>query len=227
MVNRKHKILFSFAYFVICSIFAKDLKRLKLAEKVKDQIIWDEFLNGSQAALEFIYEDNYSALYYYGNKFTKDNDLIKDLIHELFIELIDSGRKLSKTNNIRFYLLKALRNKLLKQLSKKSIFTDSSPESSSFNIIESVENKLINEEISEESRNSILGAIKKISVKQQEIIYLRFYNDLSYQEIAVLFNVEIQTVRNLISRAIKSLKNEFVATGINKQLILFVLGLSI
>ncbi|MFA5329813.1 MAG: sigma-70 family RNA polymerase sigma factor [Prolixibacteraceae bacterium] len=198
-----------------------------MAEKVKDQIIWDEFLNGSQAALEFIYEDNYSALYYYGNKFTKDNDLIKDLIHELFIELIDSGRKLSKTNNIRFYLLKALRNKLLKQLSKKSIFTDSSPESSSFNIIESVENKLINEEISEESRNSILGAIKKISVKQQEIIYLRFYNDLSYQEIAVLFNVEIQTVRNLISRAIKSLKNEFVATGINKQLILFVLGLSI
>ena len=76
-----------------------------MLENRKDQIIWDEFRRGNKAALEIIYEDNYSSMYYYGLKFSKDIDLIKDLIQELFIELIDSGIKISSTDNIGFICL--------------------------------------------------------------------------------------------------------------------------
>ena len=198
-----------------------------MSESLKDRIIWDEFRKGNKEALETIYEDNYSSLYHYGMKFSRDNDLIKDLIHELFIELINSGSRLSNTDNIRFYLLKALRNKLLKQLSDDTKFTNKFEEAAGFNLIDSIESQLIKEEVKEQLQNQIITAIKKLSVKQQEIIYLRFYNDISYQEIAVLFDVNIQTVRNLMNRAINSLKEDLRNNNLSKHLILFVLNLSI
>ena len=198
-----------------------------MSENLKNQIIWNEFRNGNIDALEIIYEDNYATLYHYGMKFSRDNDLIKDLIHELFIELIDSGSRLSKTDNIRFYLLKALRNKLLKHLSESSKFSSKLEESTEFNLIDSIESQLIKKEVEEQLENQVITAIKKLSIKQQEIIYLRFYNDISYPEIAVLFDVNIQTVRNLMNRAINSLKEDLRSNNLSKHLILFVLNLSI
>lgn len=198
-----------------------------MSEKLKNQIVWDEFRKGSKMALETIYEDNYASLYHYGQKFTQDNDLIKDLIHELFIELIDSGLSLSRTDNIRYYLLKSLRNKLLRQLSEKLKFTNKLTGSADFNLVDSIESQLIKNEVEEQLRNQVTTAIKKLSVKQQEIIYLRFYSDISYQEIATLFDVNIQTVRNLMSRAINSLKEDLQNNNLSKHLILFVLNCSI
>lgn len=198
-----------------------------MSESLRNQIIWDEFRKGSKEALETIYEDNYASLYHYGLKFSKDDDLVKDLIHELFIELIDSGSRLSQTDNIRFYLLKAFRNKLLRQLSENSKVSNKLKESSEFNLIDSIESQLIKKEVEEQLQNQIITAIKKLSVKQQEIIYLRFYNDISYQEIAALFGVNIQTVRNLMNRAINSLKEDLQNNNLSKHLILFVLSLSV
>jgi len=198
-----------------------------VSESIKNRIIWNEFRKGNKEALETIYEDNYTSLYYYGMKFSSDNGLIKDLIHELFIELINSGPKLSNTDNIRFYLLKALRNKLLKQLSENSKFTNKFEEADGFNLIDSIESQLIKKEIEEQLKNQIITSINKLSIKQQEIIYLRFYNDISYQEIASLFDVNIQTVRNLMNRAINSLKEDLQNNKLSKHLILFVLNLSI
>lgn len=199
----------------------------EVSEKLKNQIVWDEFRKGSKMALETIYEDNYASLFHYGQKFTKENDSIKDLIHELFIELIDSGSRLSRTDNIRYYLLKSLRNKIIRQLSEKSKFTNKLTESADFNLVDSIENQLIKNEVEEQLRNQVTTAIKKLSVKQQEIIYLRFYSDISYQEIAILFDVNIQTVRNLMNRAINSLKEDLQNNNLSKHLILFVLNLSI
>lgn len=198
-----------------------------MSESLNNQIIWDDFRKGSKVALETIYEDNYASLYHYGLKFTRGDYLVKDLIHELFIELIDSGSRLSKTDNIRFYLLKAFRNKLLKNISEKFKYSNKVEKSAEFNIIDSIESQLIKKEVEEEEQKRVISAIKKLSVKQQEIIYLRFYRDLSYQEIAILFEVNIQTVRNLMNRAINSLKVDLQNNNLNKHLILFVISLSI
>ncbi len=198
-----------------------------MSENLKNQIIWDDFRRGSKKALELIYEDHYASLYHYGKKFCKDQDLVKDLIQELFIELIDSGSKLSPTDNIRFYLLRALRHKLIKQLAEKSKFSASVQEGSDFDLIDSIESQLIIRETEDQLRIRIISAIKKLSAKQQEIIYLRFYCDLSYTEIAGVFDVNIQTGRNLMNRAISSLKEDLKINSFTKHLILFCLKLSV
>jgi RNA polymerase sigma factor (sigma-70 family) len=197
-------------------------KNGSVLEEIKNKIIWDEFRNGSKIALSFIYEENYSSLNYYGLKFTTDKELVKDLIQELFVELIDSGLNLSSTDNIRFYLLKALRYKLTNHITRISKYTHTDLRILEFSFLDSIENQLIKKEVETDLQVKMKNAICKLSEKQQEIIYLRFFNDLSYTEIAKLFGVEMQTVRNLMSRAIKTLKDD-LNNGIGKSLILMVL----
>lgn len=196
-----------------------------MSESLENLVIWNDFKRGSKEALKLIYEENFSSLYYYGKKFTSDSDLVKDLIQELFVELIDSSSRLSMTDNIRFYLLKALRNKLTSQLLNQSKFVNVELKSVEFNFLESVENQLIKNEIDVEIQNKVRSAVKKLSDKQQEIIYLRFYGNLSYQQIAEIFKVEMQTVRNLMSRAIHSLKDNLTVEN-SKSLILLMLKIS-
>ncbi len=192
-----------------------------MSERKINQLIWDEFRKGSNEALEIIYQDNYPLLYHYGMKFYKDADLVKDLIQELFVELIDSGTKLSRTDNILFYLLRAFRNKVTHHLNEQSRFSKISDGFKEFSLTESIETQLIKSETDILSREQIADAIKKLSPKQQEIIYLRFYCDLSYEEISTLFDVNIQTGRNLMSRAISTLKQELIQKKIRENLILF------
>jgi len=176
--------------------------------------------------LEIIYEENYSPMFLYAMKFTKDKDLIKDMIQELFIELIDSGKRLAKTDNIRFYLLKALRNKLLFQLEKKVKQETNSRNAIEFNLVDSIETQLIQKEVTDSVKRKITSAIQKLSAKQQEVIYLRFYHEMPYVEIADLYDVEIQTVRNLMTRAIKQLKEDLGNKQVSNQMILLMLNLN-
>lgn len=193
-----------------------------------DRLVWDSFRQGSKEALEFIYAENYSSLFHYGLKFEPNDEVVKDLIHELFVDLIDSGTKLSSTDNIRFYLLRALRNKIQKQLSGKvHPITSADTIITEFSLSDSIEVQLIKTEIEAELKQQIMESVSRLSEKQQEIIYLRFYNDMSYQHIADLFGVKIQTVRNLMSRAIASLKEDIENNSINRHIILFVLKLSV
>lgn len=224
MLIMEHVVL-SVSIFVTSLLDDKFVRGVN--KTVKDQIIWDSFRKGNKEALEIIYEENYSSLFHYGLKFTSDEDIVKDLIHELFIDLIDSGEKLSATDNIRFYLLKVMRNKLLKQLAANLKLKKEGVEMSGFTLVESIENQLIKKEMEENARMQIIASVNKLSKKQQEIIYLRFYNDMSYQKIAELFEVKIQTVRNLMSRAIQSLKDDLEKNKIDKQIILFILNLRV
>lgn len=195
-----------------------------MSEQLKNQIVWDSFRNGSVEALETIYEENYGSLFHYGIKFTRNEDMIKDLIHELFIELIDSGKKLSRIDNIRYYLLKALRYKILHHLTDSSVLDQDQEGIVEFSLLESIEQKLIRREMETEIHQHVMDAVKKLSKKQQEIIYLRFYDNVSYAEIARMFDVNIQTVRNLMNRAIKSLKENLENKDVRKSLILMIMG---
>lgn len=197
-----------------------------MTNAIKDLIIWDNFREGSRKALELVYEDNYSPLFHYALKFTNDRDLIKDLIQELFVELINSGKKLSRTDNIRIYLLKAMRYKIIFQLEQKVKHQASPGDYAEFSLVDSIEAQLIQKEFAEDIKNRITSSVRKLSSKQQEAIYLRFYNDIPYPEIASIFNIKIQTVRNLISRAIRQLKEDLENQNMSKQIILLIFNLS-
>src|SRR5690606_36156630 len=71
--------------------------------------IWEAFKKGNESAFIYIYETYFDQLFVYGKQFTRDEDIVKDAIQDLFITLRKSRAGLGSTDSIKFYLYKSLK----------------------------------------------------------------------------------------------------------------------
>ena len=92
--------------------------------KNSEALLWDDFLNGNPNAISKIYLNNVKAMYDFGSKFTVDRNLVKDCIQDVFIILIQTRTKLSKTDHVKGYLLKSLKRKIIRESVKKHKFEE-------------------------------------------------------------------------------------------------------
>ena len=85
---------------------------------IDDREIWERFKSGDKSALSWVYFQHFHSMFQYGMKFKEDPEVVKDCIQDVFFKLIKAGKKLNSTDNIRFYLFKALKNSIYKRLEK-------------------------------------------------------------------------------------------------------------
>lgn len=176
--------------------------------KKSDQEIWTEFKNGSEKALELMYHRHIRALFNYGIKIVKDEDVVEDCIQEMFIDLWKRRAHLGNTHFIKFYLFKALKRKIIRKISKKKkILTESEIEEDyAFEVVFSCESELIRDELNHEQKKQINRALAVLTKRQREAIYLKFYNHLSYEQIAQVMNIEKSAVYSLIFKSVNKLR---------------------
>jgi RNA polymerase sigma factor (sigma-70 family) len=129
---------------------------------------------------------------------------LEDSIQELFTELW--LKKTSQpTSSVKAYLLQALKYKLYKSFrNKKTIVSLDQEDHNYFEL--SHENFLIGKQEDEEKIKSIFNAINQLPARQKEIIYLRIYKGLSYEEISEIMQINYQVVRNLLCQALKNFR---------------------
>jgi RNA polymerase sigma factor (sigma-70 family) len=173
-----------------------------------DRIIWNNFKQGDKSALSQIYSQNIKILYRFGKKITRNDELIKDTIQELFCDLIRTRKNLQSIDNIKFYLLKSFRRKLLREIGslKKPPFTDEFDEYSEVTIIYPFEEELISKESKTQREELILNALNEISPKQREILYYRFTCEFEYEQICEIMSMKYDSARKMVHRALTSLK---------------------
>lgn len=192
------------------------IPKLQSWEALSDTEIWAGFQQGDKQALEYIYCTYAKALFAYGMKVKRNRSLVKDCIQELFVELWKSRSNLSTTNNIKFYLLKALKLKIRHQLNKES-HLDSVTEvayNSPLSISVSYEEGLIATQTYQEVHQKISNMVKQLPHRQQEIIHLLFFEGLSYEEISSIMNIHTQSVYTLVWKALSSLKKQLISLPI-------------
>jgi RNA polymerase sigma factor (sigma-70 family) len=187
-----------------------------------DRIKWDHFRKGDDNALSGIYAEYAGSLYLYGQKLTGNRAVIEDALHDLFIDLIRNRRSIGETGNIQFYLLKAFRRKLVRQLKRESRYGDDQLRDNLFEVRYSAEQEMITEEARLQTAKSLAQAIEKLSPRQKEAIYLKFQKELDYHEIADILGMGIEASRNLIYRAVKSLKEALQTTGAGSVLLIIL-----
>ena len=175
--------------------------------ELTDIEIWASFKKGNDVAFAHIYSTYAKRLFHYGLKFTSDHLLVEDAIHDLFTLLIKKRRRLGDTNNILFYLLKALKRILLRKLEKEKrlLYSEETP-NYKFDISWSVEQQIIIEETIQYKNAILLKALNSLTPRQKEAVYLRFTKELDYQSVAEIMGVSVEACRNLISKAISVLK---------------------
>lgn len=175
--------------------------------KSDERILWSRFLKGDNQVLSLIYLQYSNALFDYGCRFTVDKDLVKDCIQEVFCTLIRTRKNLSETDNVRLYLLKSLKRRIIRDLksaSNKPLLLNDNDYPFDLLWSESLDDQL--NELDEEKRQLIASAIQSLTDRQREAIYLRFNRGLEYEEISFLLNLNYQSSRALIHRAIEKLR---------------------
>lgn len=178
--------------------------------QLPDELLWETFKQGDKAAFSEIYQTHVDALYRYGMNFIRDSFLVKENIQDLFVNLWSRRESLGETNNIRFYLLRSLRRKIATHYKSdqkwSSFMTDDLAPLSNEIIAQSLEQFQYSSESELDLAKKLMLALDKLPVRQKEALYYIYYENLSYEEVAALMNVNIKTIYNLSWRGIETLR---------------------
>ena len=191
----------------------------KQAEHI--QLIWEKFREGDKEAFAEIYNAFVDDLFRYGTKLCPDEGIVKDSIQEVFLDLFMTREKNNaRPENIKFYLLLALKRNLIRKLKKnrKSEKRDSF-ESSLFEAQYSFEEELIRDESNKELWDKVNQAIAQLPPKQKEAVYLHFNQSMEYEKISRILDISIESVRKQVYRALKTVRESLE----DKGLLLFTL----
>ena len=190
----------------------------------REQPVWSDFKRGDRIAYEGIIRDHYRDLYAYGIRLLNNPDFIKDCIHDLFIHLWERRLYLGETDDIRLYLLKSLRNRVIKGINKGNRWLEFGEETTTGSDLEwSVEDKIISIEKSEFERQRIREVLLRLSPRQREVIHLRFFEGFSNERIAVIMEISKPAVANLVHAALGSIRQMWRSSVIS--LLFFISGL--
>jgi len=162
-----------------------------------------DITSGDLNSYSRVYTYYFKKLYNYGKKFTPDTDIIEDCIQDIFLTFWKNKGQLSTAEKLNSYLISSFRYTLFRQLKKaKKIIA----EQESFEPDFSVEHFIIRQEIGEELQKNFRSAIQSLTARQREAIFLRFYEGLSYEEIASIMNISVKGAYKIMARSLEALK---------------------
>lgn len=168
---------------------------------------WQHFIKGDKAAFQALYDHFVDALFSYAIRFCADHDIIKDAIHDLFVDLHRYQSGLSPHVNVQAYLFRALRRKVVSYLEKKRTTLGLSTQEE---IIFQLEYSPEEQSILDETENEILERLRyeldRLAARQKEALYLRFSSELPYEQVADIMGVSVSSCRTLVYRAVKQLR---------------------
>lgn len=163
--------------------------------------------------LSYIYNLHVVDLFTYGCYLGFDRELVKDAIHDVFVKFKTDETLLKDISNIKFYLFKALKNRLfdIQKRNIREVAMDNFQtfEEMPFDIQVDVEEQFIEEEEQIEVKQNIEMMLNTLTKRQREIIYLRYVQEYDYDEISELLNISVHGCRKLVSKSIISLREKF------------------
>lgn len=172
------------------------------------QFLWEQIvLNDDKEAFAELYNLFIDDLYRYGTKLSSDDEMVKDSIQEVFLDLYDKRRKSNITSNLKLYLIVALKRVLIRKLQKfRKLENRQIQDGDMFDVQYSFEEQWMEEEANHVVLEKVKQIITELPAKQKEIIYLRFNLSLEYTEISSMLGISVESVRKQVYRAVKSVR---------------------
>ncbi len=180
--------------------------------KIDDTILQKQFAKGDPSFLAGIYNRYANELLSYGTGLGFEREAIKDAIHDVFCHLFTHRNKYIETiRKIKPYLFKSLRNRLINMVSSGVEEVDISGQEHYFSVKVNIVDQMIQEEERRYLQDKIGKYLNCLTNRQREAIYLRFMQELDYDEIAELLQITPHSVRKLISSAIIRMREQKIS----------------
>lgn len=176
---------------------------------VSEQQLWQAFQAGDEQAYTQLYQLHVRAMYRYGLSLVAVSEaFVLDCVHDVFTEIWAKRTRLTVPDNVRHYLLKALKIRIMHLLERKERPAQSLTETdyealwSELNDLE-----LLEELAAANSRQERLHLLlAQLPPRQQEALKLRFIEDMNYRQIGEILGVNQQSAQNLVFRAVEKLR---------------------
>lgn len=191
--------------------------------------LWKRIIAGESHAYTELYNTYADVLYAYGMKIHANEELVAEAIQLLFIKLFSRRAFLSQPNSIKAYLLMSVKRIIISQLDGRSLRTvsfddlyiGSSVENYNFDLEIDPQSMMIRGEDDKHRLDTLQQALRKLTKQQREVIYLRYYKNMSSEEVGEVIGTNSQVVRNMTYKIIKRLREENI---FYKSLIIAILS---
>lgn len=182
------------------------------------------YINGDNKAFDLLLSRNQEQLFSYIFFIVKDRALADDLFQETFIKVITKLNEGKYCTNGRFgaWLITVAHNTIMdfyrsskndKYLS--NIDTNEFDNAVSISLMDScIENHYVNQQVLKDVKRMV----DMLPTLQREVVFMRFFQQLSFKEIAEITNVSINTALGRMRYAILNLRRMAKTNGITLQL---------
>ena len=182
------------------------------------------YINGDNKAFDLLLSRNQEQLFSYILFIVKDRALADDLFQETFIKVITKLNEGKYCTNGRFgaWLITVAHNTIMDfyRSSKNdkylnNIDTNEFDNAVSISLMDScIENHYVNQQVLKDVKRMV----DMLPTLQREVVFMRFFQQLSFKEIAEITNVSINTALGRMRYAILNLRRMAKTNGITLQL---------
>lgn len=184
-----------------------DLKRQVKESSKSHSKAWGGFISGNDTCFRSIFNKYYKPMFGYGVKLCNQPELVKDCIQELFRNIWERRENLTHIESPNVYLFVSLRRKILKKTKARRKSEDLEEVDEDDLIQFGKEELIIKDEVKFQQKKELQQALNQLSDRQKEVIYLHYYNGMSYGEIEKILSINRQSVRNHMYQAMETLRS--------------------
>jgi RNA polymerase sigma factor (sigma-70 family) len=135
-----------------------------------------------------------------------NHDLVQDSLQELFLKLYQRRATLTQPDDLKPYLMISFRNTLYTQQKKTHLNENEAMEETVGFLTDTVEDIYIDTEELQIKQSQIVRLLDELSIRQREIVYYRYIQELSFDEICERMDLNYQSAQNLLQRSLKKMK---------------------
>lgn len=185
-----------------------------MKNSIKDRIywleVWTRFRSGDQAAFSEMYKEFIDSLFAYGSKITRDRELVKDCVQDIFVDLQRLQPNLHHPEYIEFYLFKSLKNAIFHK-TKENKRTNSLPieEMVVFDLKFNIEQNSFDLESDSLRLEKLKQILQTLDPQKRELLFLKFSTGLNYVEIGHLLGLNPDTVKKQVYRTLDNLRGKY------------------
>lgn len=176
-------------------------------KSLSDEELWCKLKKGNKEALRTLFLRHHDSLYQYGLAICSKRPVIDDCLQDLFFYLWKQHAHLYEVQNVKGYLWISYRRRLMKGLKeKRSEQNRFTPFTSGMKKESPLDQSIIQQEQEINNREILNQVVDNLTQREREVLFLKYYEGMTYPEIEEILGVEYQTARNYIYRAIKRLR---------------------
>jgi len=184
------------------------------AKDTADDAYWlNEFQRGTQKGFTWFFNVHNKSLFYFASRLIQDIPQAEELVSQCFIKLWERQQNFETAENIKAFLYITCRNSCLKHL--RDLKRKTADQQLYLSQLEESEETVLYEIIDTEIISIIAREIEDLPDRCREIFSLLYFEQKKTSEVALLLNINVQTVRNQKIRAIELLKTKLIKKGLS------------